>query len=235
MVKLITLKNKNPSYAYNTNLLYQKDNIFLMDNHRMAAWCWANKLENNSKYTIVHIDKHYDTLGNQMEDWTSQLPSGIKGLDYNEYDKLEYHKDKYEKYRVFRWDNYIPLFHYYHSESIIDYMFFTQKKGSIPENLQSLITHYSFFNLINDFPDYFKKYTDNLIINLDLDYFFSNNPRYLQLFSDSIIQKIIQTIMTMMKNKDNILTISISPECCGGWTKSLNFLDRYFKEYGIKI
>lgn len=235
MKKLIPLKTQSSSHAFQTNLLNREGNVYLMDNHRMAAWCWANSINEEAKYTIIHIDKHFDTLGNQIDEWISKIPFGLKELSYNEYDNLEYQIGKFENFKVFRWDNYIPIFHHFYSKYILQYMFFTQGKGTIPEYLKNYITHYTLYNLLNDFPSYFEEYKDKLIINLDIDYFFGEGTKYIQLLSDEAINQIVTSLMALMNDKGNILTISLSPECCGGWSKSLAFVKKYFNKFDIRI
>lgn len=235
MEKLIDIKPRNSSLCFDTNLLYKKDNVYLMDNHRMAAWCWANHIDENEKYTIVHIDKHYDTAGNQIIEWTTPIKNGLKSLTLNEYDSIEYQKNKFERYKIFKWDNYIPMFHHYYSNQINEYIFYTHNMGDIPENLESHITHCSAHNLINYFFDCLSESKDKLIINLDIDYFFCNNPKYFIFFSDYAIERLIEGIMKLVRDKRNILTIALSPECCGGWENSLKFMRRFFAKYEILI
>lgn len=235
MEKLIDNNPKKGSFCFETNILYRKENIYLMDNHRMAAWCWANHIDDNKKYTIIHIDKHFDTLGNQIDLWTNSIKSGLKELSFQEYNNIEYQKNKFEKYKVFSWDNYIPIFHHYYSNLVKEYVFYTHNQGSIPKNLEKHITHCTSYNLINNLFAYFSESDDRLIINLDIDYFFCDNPTYFIFFSDYAIERIIEDIMRLVDNKKNILTIALSPECCGGWENSLEFMRKYFSKYEIKI
>jgi len=206
-----------------------------MDNHKMAAWCWADLLDTEEKYTIVHIDKHYDTLDSLLEQWVNPIKDGLKCLTYNEYDTIEFQKNKFERYKIFRWDNYISIFHYFYSKQISQYIFYTHNFGDIPDYLKKQITHCPSHNLMNNFYESFSEYENKLIINLDIDYFFCENPKYFILFSDYAIKKLIKDIMKLVNDKKNILTISLSPECCGGWDNSLNFIKKYFSEYNIEI
>lgn len=235
MDKLIDRKTRNGSFCFDTDLLYRQENVYVMDNHRTAAWCWANYIDDNEKYTIIHIDKHYDTLGNQIKEWTEPIKNGLKSLSLDEYDNVEYQKTKFDKYKVFRWDNYIPLFHHYYSNQINEYIFYTHNRGNIPEDLNKHIRHCPSYNLFNDFYECYADSEEKLIINLDIDYFFYDSPQYQILFSDYAIEKLIQGIMTLVKDKRNILTIALSPECCGGWENSLEFMKKYFTKYDILI
>jgi len=235
MEKLIDVQPRIGSYCFDTNLLYKKENIYLMDNHRMAAWCWVNHIDENEKYIVVHIDKHYDTLGNQMNEWTKPIKKGLKNLSLAEYDSIEYQKTTLDRYKIFRWDNYIPIFHHYYSNLVSEYVFYTHNQGNISKELEKHITHCPAHNLINDFYDCFSEYEEKLIINLDIDYFFCSNPNYFMLFSNYAIKRLIEGIMKLVVDRKNILTIAMSPECCGGWKNSLEFMNKYFSKYGIIV
>jgi len=235
MEKLIDKYPRDGSFCFDTDILYKKDNIYLMDNHRMAAWCWANHIDENEKYTIIHIDKHFDTLGNQITEWTNPIKNGLKNLSLDEYDKIEYQKNEYERYKIFRFDNYIPIFHHYYSNLITDYVFYTHNEGDIPKELKKHITHCPSHNLFNDLFDCFSESNERLIINLDIDYFFCSNPKYFIFFSDYAIKRLIENIIKLVTDKKNLLTIALSPDCCGGWENSLNFIRKYFAKYEIYI
>jgi len=232
MKEIIPFKGENWSHALDTNLLLRKNNIFLMDNHRMAAWCWAQNMDLTRQYTIVHIDKHYDTsTHNQLDIYCQNIKSDLNSLSAKEYDELTYEFCKNNWSKVFRWDNYIPIFHNLYKENIKEYLFFTQKCGMFWKEIDNITGHYSSFNLINDFPDYFEESKSNLIINLDIDYFFSDNHEII--FTNVIIEKILNNLKELIKYKDNLLTIALSPECCGGWKNSMDFIKKFGNKVGL--
>jgi hypothetical protein len=55
------------------------------------------------------------------------------------------------------------------------------------------------------------------------------------MFSEYAIERIIDALIKLVNDKKNILTIALSPECCGGWGNSLEFIRKYFAKYGIII
>jgi len=55
------------------------------------------------------------------------------------------------------------------------------------------------------------------IVNLDVDYFFNNN---VQLFTETYIESICTQIVKE-KAKIAVLTIALSPDCCGGWENAI--------------
>jgi len=234
MEKLIPIKKRGRSNKDNTNFLYKKGNTFLMDNHRMAAWCWANCLNTDYKYTIIHIDKHYDALGCDIDLLTSRIPNDFKTLSLKDYDELIYNRG-FGPSKVFAWDNYIPIFHHFYSYLITNYKFYTHNIGTIAAYMKDCITHYSVYDLIENFPCCSEGITDKLIINVDIDYFFVESLGYSRFLSERVTRKIIDSIMKLADDPKNILTIALSPECCGNWGKSERFVKKYFSKYDIII
>lgn len=44
-----------PSFCYNDVFLWQGDNVFVMDNHKSALWCWMQMCSPDEKYNFMHI------------------------------------------------------------------------------------------------------------------------------------------------------------------------------------
>ena len=42
------------------SFLWKFNNIYIMDNHRLALWCQLQHFDESRKYDIHHIDAHYD-------------------------------------------------------------------------------------------------------------------------------------------------------------------------------
>ena len=69
-------------------------------------------------------------------------------------------------------------------------------------------------------------------MNLDLDYFFSAAPEKIQLFGDDFIEGLNKAIRLGLDNgMIDVLTISLSPECCGSWEKAEEML----LKFGVKF
>lgn len=154
---------------------------------------------------------------------------------YTEYtfdNGLETQHPPYNK--VFSWDNYIKQTQYFFPNWFKQSYFACRGTVSDPP-------HYTIMPLnIAYCPDPFELY-DNIeywiarsgneckwIFNLDLDYFFDDKG--LKIFSDEYIMTFAEDLKKAMGNIE-ILTIAMSPECCGSWEKSLSVLalfDRVF-------
>lgn len=48
----------------NLNFLYKEDNIYIMDNHLAAGWCWLQELQPKTSYNFFHLDRHADLICN---------------------------------------------------------------------------------------------------------------------------------------------------------------------------
>ena len=68
------------------------------------------------------------------------------------------------------------------------------------------------------------------ILNIDIDYFFFESEY--QMFTDEYIKKICANILTALPDID-VITISLSPECCGGWENSCRIANLMAKEFNL--
>lgn len=69
------------------------------------------------------------------------------------------------------------------------------------------------------------------IVNLDLDYFFhSSDDGCIQILSDEYIRILAQKLRNC-KHSINVLTIALSPECCGNWGNAIHALNVFMEAY----
>ena len=58
-------------------------------------------------------------------------------------------------------------------------------------------------------------------------FFLKHNDRYFQVFSDESIDIIFDQITEVyFANRLKVITVALSPECCGGWENSLRIYNR---------
>ena len=69
------------------------------------------------------------------------------------------------------------------------------------------------------------------IINLDIDYFFNNKS---QMFSSEYINSVCDQI-NRVKEKIAVVTIALSPECCGGWDNSIKVYNQIAGQLSIDM
>ncbi len=222
-INLIPFAARGPSGDSLDNLLTKENNIYVMDNHRLALWCWFQSIKKAKRYNLFHIDAHPDMSQSGLADshqdlWNLSLEEYRTALQVDINTPL------------FRWDNYLEIFLQKYSDNVGHTISATHHLGSnkgLQEEVKPL-------ELIKRLDDIFseKIYVNNLtwIVNLDLDYFFSSRPQKLQLFSDEFIDALTMSIRQGLDNGAiEVLTVALSPECCGGWDKAFGMLTKVMK------
>jgi hypothetical protein len=226
-------KGFNYSGCFQYNIVLKTDNFYVMDNHGAALWAWAQHIDTAKKYNLIHIDKHFDTLATNLSIWVNSLPPDLKNVTLDEYLALK-HKLGNEEFPTIRWDNYIPIFDSLYGENINSYTFFTHKYGTSCTNAldQKKVQEWQAQSLFNGIDDLIIEAEVETILNLDIDYFFlENNNKYFQLFSNQAIYELFTQISHCFLSTDKIkvLTVALSPECCGGWVNSLRIYNKLAK------
>ena len=219
MSYLIPLKGRNSSEISNDNFLYREKNIYVMDNHRLALWCWFQVLQKNESYNLFHIDAHPDMACSANEVFAKN------NLDLWKLSLSEYQTTMQAEYNtpLFRWDNYLQVLLKFYPHQVLKENTYsaTHKVGSV----ETLFHDVSSYKLLSELNSIFsgKKYINEKkwIINLDLDYFYSGQPEKMEMYSMTYLEAMANAIHLGMKNDlIKVLTIALSPECCGGWEKA---------------
>lgn len=219
------------------NFLYQERNIYVMDNHLAAGWCWLHELDTQREYNFFHIDQHSDMICNAPVDKLLQIKEN-KLLSLDEYTNLVFDVNyNGNMQKVFQWDNYIKQINYLFPNWFKKCYFATHKyiRDTNPQETKII--------KIDSQPDCFQLYTniahwleeeknDQWIFNLDLDYFFNDSG--MQLFTDDYIRSMAQNLKKGL-NKIAILTIALSPECCGDWDYAIRIMNIVAEELELKI
>ncbi len=226
---LIPLVNRGESASSQDNVLWQKDNIFVMDNHRLALWCWFQVLEKKKRYNLFHIDAHPDMSESALKNFNHDLWT----LSLEDYRRT---RQEDINLPLFRWDNYLEVFLRNYPEMIGVTLSSTHHLGSSKELSEEIKP----FDLAKRMHEIFsgKKYVNDFgwIVNLDLDYFFSAAPEKFELFSDDFVESIAESIDLGLKSgMISALTISLSPECCGSWEKAELMLGKFSKILNLSV
>lgn len=218
---LIPLTNRGDSASSKDNVLWNNDLVYVMDNHRLALWCWFQKIQKDSRYNLLHIDAHPDMSESALRYFNHDLWSI----------KLDEYRNAWQKdinMPLFRWDNYVEIFLHKYPEMVGKTVSATHHLGSSKE----LSLEIKSYDLVKFTHGVFsgEKYINDLpwIVNLDLDYFFSAAPEKLELFSDAFVSSLASAIEMGLKNSMiKVFTISLSPECCGSWAKAERILEKF--------
>ncbi|SHL46138.1 UPF0489 domain-containing protein [Fibrobacter sp. UWT2] len=201
--------------AYEEIFLWKDDNlpIYVMDNHRLALWCWEQEYAKGtySKIRVIHIDRHWD--GNAC----LNIPPNIKPVGNMSIDEYQDQQNSLGNFKLFLWDNYIDYFKQKHLN--LEIKDFSSDNKSV-RKWKTIIKYLD--NLVVN-PDEF------LIINLDIDAFFTPNKNPLNKWLDkmSLVLWRVKKCLRQYQSKI-VVTIAFSPTCCYG-EKILNGLVREMK------
>ena len=223
---IITFKGRNTSTHNNLNLLFQNEKTFIMDNHLAASWCWLQKIDKTKKYNLLHIDRHYDLLQSQIDLWIEAIEDqniDLAKISIDELLAIKYHFKESatsDSFPLFRWDNYLTIFHRLFPNIIGSATFATHKDGDSIEDLQ--ISEHDIYELHENLSYWINKNSINKwIVNLDIDYFFTKyNENHFQFLTDEYVLKIAEEIKKCW-NSVEVFTIALSPELCGGWENAV--------------
>jgi len=226
---LVPFAGRNESYSQDVNFLWNSDNIYIMDNHRVAAWCWAQHVKTLKKFSFLHIDYHWDCApGRAMN--ISLLEGKLEDyLDAETTDSADAYKLK-----MYRWDNFIePFFDY--ARDKIDYRNFAvqQDASDGPQDIKRLE-----LILPADLSSFSVEcYTKSpLIIDVDMDYFIADDGtgRHFRMFSKEYSEAVWRVIRNARdQNCLAVLTIALSPDCCGGWPLAEQLCSELCQTVGI--
>jgi hypothetical protein len=222
-VWLVPFKGRNLSETYEQNFLWKKNNIYIMDNHKAALWCWIQHLEKNNKYNLIHIDAHTDTLNSLIEEWLKVLPDLWK-MDIDTFINYSYKSDSdpNNNLPLFRWDNYLSIFLKAYSQLLNCCIFATHKRGDKPISTVP-IQQANLWELASNFEDWLSDVDEPWICNIDLDFFFYfiDYSVYELLLSNIYIEQLFTGVKNQLNSeKILVLTLCLSPECCGGWNNA---------------
>jgi len=237
MEHLIEFKGKKYSWDKYINLLCKERNIYIMDNHFASIWCWLQEIDLNERYNILHIDRHYDTRYSHIDKWIENIPTKLHELGIEDFISLKYDDPNFENQdKIMYWDNYFPIFHRLYKENINKYHFITHKDGTVFPEMEALIEEYpikGLFNLMDYLFDKENTGNFNWIVNIDLDYFFQqiegSNITFRFITYKSIDFFLDKINKYLNKKRISVITIALSPECCGNWENSLELM-RYFSQ-----
>lgn len=127
----VPFAGRTDSTVYGQNFLVQYDNVYVMNNHRAACWCWMREVDVSQPFNLVHIDRHYDCLG-ITEAWKAATPD-VTAMSIEEY--LAYKvpvNGNGGAMRLFRWDSYLSLFLHKDPEQMRQFWCATHRNGADP-------------------------------------------------------------------------------------------------------
>lgn len=210
--------------------VWNKEKIYIMDNHRAALWCWLNEIKKNPKIKlkILHIDNHLDMSPKGLHCKCATNVNFDK-LELDDYLKSQHNCEQYGNIEIFSYENFLRFFVQTYPGNInpLD-VFVTQHHWEIKPNIDPAMTQ----NLekylgkvevstdcsqaakrlhIGDLISLFENdHFSNWIVDLDFDYFYNEETNKLNI---KLAEKVILHIKEWYdKNRIIALTVAWSPE-----------------------
>lgn len=235
-------KNKGRVRNIEVSFLWKSDeekSFYIMDNHRCAGWCWGQETPLDAKYSIFHIDRHYDSL---ILGEIQNMPTIDDQLSFENYINAK-KEDGSFSFQIFQWDSYFLPFIEQRKVNFSELFLMTQKVGDkfkigqelCPEQIRNC--NFLFNN------------GERFIFNLDIDYFFTPSDEGMICYlSDEYIKEVAK-IWRNAQNKNRFFctTIALTPHCCvseidleeknykKGWDNAISVLETFCLEAQINI
>lgn len=217
------------------NFVFKHENIYVMDNHLAASWCWMDSIDVEKVHNLFHIDRHYDLLHFPNTVKTQIIEAGVQlhKLSLDEYIALRQPMKGSQDAALFRWDNYIGNLNLVYPKLFGIKYFATHNEGTVPEGF--IDREYEIKDLSTNVEYWMSQIENKWILNLDIDYFFatSEDGKY-QMLTDEYIIELCKNINEARKHIA-VITICLSPECCGGWDATIKKAKLICKHLGFDL
>lgn len=218
---LIKWEKRGRSGPVDDSFLWHCNRLYVMDNHRLALWCWWQHLKNNPyRWDFLHIDRHYDALWQEARPW-SKHHNPQHRLDLSSFRQATFPESGVES-KLYRWDAITSALKVLDGDKIDSWAFATAGEGaplSIPESKLQTISPW-------DLPAHLRwmagptENTQPFIVDIDIDYFthLDYDDRVGQVFSDQYIRELGAAINEgLSNNRFGVVTIALSPTTTGSW------------------
>ena len=129
---LLPFQGRNTSLSAGMNFLFRQGNVYVMDNHRAALWCWMQHITPQKRYSLFHIEAHYDTRSVKGASWLSSVPD-LQSLSLADYLSFGTERAGTENWPLISWDNYLSLFFEKYPTLLSECFFATHQMGDQPE------------------------------------------------------------------------------------------------------
>lgn len=236
----VPFRGRNSSGAFNQNFLWRKGNVWIMDNHRAALWCWMQDISADENVGLLHIDQHYDTRWAGMEDWLKSLRRvNLARLSIGDYLAHSYVPPGGggAQIPVFTWDNYLSIFLKKYGRRIVSRILATHRDGDPPKVRR---------RFMEPRPDELTRHlmgwmeardeARRWILNIDLDYFFfsakNDGDQRRELFSQGYLEALFGAIREVYASGQIVsLTLCLTPGDLtgGGWSGAEALCERICK------
>lgn len=226
---LIPWRTRGISGCIRDNLLWQDGCLYVMDNHRLAQWCWWQHLDGTRKWGFFHMDRHYDAIWEKAGFW-------------KKHHKLE-HRSALAAYQtatfrdgsdsaamiLYRWDSITGSLWALNKAELKAVRFATAQENKAPRIRGAL--HSLPWEVIGELE--WLAETDEheqgpWIIDIDIDYFTRKDKgtgTVQPVIADSYVRQLGQYLVEGMANGNfGVVTVALSPETTGSWQLAEHYL-----------
>ncbi len=235
---LIPFLGKRYSGSVNQNLLWRDGNVFLMDNHRAALWCWQQKIDlYETRHSILHIDRHTDCLSANLDAHLNEMPD-LRRLSVENYLNATVALSGSNSL-LFRWDNYLSIYLAKFGKQVSVVRSIDHCDGDAPDHPRTFRSRGD--EVPSNLLYWLRKESAPWIVNIDLDYFFfelenssSEDAKWLPMFSDEFIAILFGEIRRAMdEGLVIVVTLCLTPtNYTTGWDECLELSAKIFKILG---
>lgn len=232
---LKTQKDYRMSDSLNFLWRQEKRPFYIMDNHLAALWCWLQELDPEDSYSLVHIDAHWDVGNPYLDDNAINELQEARTIEAF-LAVRDPHSRAAKGWPAIRWNNFImplPLMR----PGLERGIFLGRELETECEFMQDKrieVWHPDGF--WDDFASgEMSRLKGRRLIDIDVDYFYGRvGGGWHQIFSDDFIIALLGDINSRLRPND-IVTIALSPDCCGGIENSIKMCQLVCEMFNITI
>lgn len=232
----VPFRGRHYSGPVTQNLLWQSGNVYVMDNHRAAMWCWLRHIPPAAKHSLFHIDRHTDTLQSRLESDRQHYPANWFDLAIEDYLALTFPPPE-NTLPLIRWDTYLAIYLDVFGGQIDGCIFATHDCGDKP-NLNAAM-EVPVWDVPDNIDYWIERHDTPWIMNIDIDYFFApldHTSGAIQMISDDYISRCMDVVREKIADGTiAVTTICLTPDpgYTGGWAQSERIMHLILDRLGI--
>lgn len=220
---LLPWTRRGHSGPFDDNFLCRVDErLYVMDNHRLALWCWWQHLNESERWSYLHIDRHYDALWQIFDPWPEHhQPEHRKDLNCFRQATVPL-DDGFGDTALYRWDTITSALWSLHSNQMGN-VSLTDAEDDFPAIPRAttispwkLPAHLAFLAKPAS-----QELADGCIVDVDVDYFTRRelDGAFGPVFSPSYVREVGRSLKAGLDSgRFGIVTIALSPETTGSWS-----------------
>jgi hypothetical protein len=217
---LIPWRDRGRSGAVTDNLLWRSGRVYVMDNHRLALWCWWQHLHESPYWNFVHIDRHFDALWQVFNPWPEHTKPEHRN-DLGSYRTATLNCSG-EPCELYRWDTICSALWSLHKNELLKLHFATAGEGDPLETSRvQQIDPWGLPGMMRYLAEPSETFDYPAIVDLDIDYFTRHDldGAFGSVFSDEYLTEIAAALrIGLDSGRFGVVTIALSPETTGCWS-----------------